>query len=492
MNKRKNLITAVIFQIVTIAYGLIIPRLILNAFGSSINGLISSITQFLSFISLLEGGLGAVILAELYYPIEKNDSQLVKSILNASKKLFLIIGIIYIAFTLIVAVGFSLYMGGEFDFAFTSTLVLILSLATISQYLFSITNRLLLQAEQRIFIVNITSTCTLLFNFVVAIVVIYVFPNVHLLKLGTSIAFFIQPIIYGRLVDIKYKKIEPSDKNYKIKNRWSGFAQNLAHFVNMNTDVIVITIIMGLTDVSIYTVYMLAINALRALVATINNSYQSAFGKHYLEGVDSIRRSFDRFSLLNHSITLILFMTCLILINPFVGIYTNKVTDANYYQPFFALIMVIANCVYCIREPYRLLVLSAGKFKETNLGSYLEAAINLGVTIVLTIFFGLIGAAVGTLVAISFRLLYFMWFLKRNILFYGYKKYLFDSLKIAIVFCANIAFYFVFPFQIQNFMWFILYGVICFVVESIIVILVYVGPKKFVNYAVSIFRRSNS
>ena len=39
-------------------------------FGSEINGLVSSITQFLSFISLLEGGLGAVVLAELYLPIE--------------------------------------------------------------------------------------------------------------------------------------------------------------------------------------------------------------------------------------------------------------------------------------------------------------------------------------------------------------------------------------------------------------------------------------
>ena len=71
MNNKKNAISSLILQSTTIIQGLILPRLILYTFGSENNGLISSINNLLGFISLLEGGLGAVVLAELYGPIEK-------------------------------------------------------------------------------------------------------------------------------------------------------------------------------------------------------------------------------------------------------------------------------------------------------------------------------------------------------------------------------------------------------------------------------------
>ena len=40
----KNAITSIILQIVTFICGLIVPRLILENFGSDVNGLINSIT----------------------------------------------------------------------------------------------------------------------------------------------------------------------------------------------------------------------------------------------------------------------------------------------------------------------------------------------------------------------------------------------------------------------------------------------------------------
>lgn len=88
MNSKKNLITALILQVATILQGLILPRLIITTFGSDVNGLISSVTQFLSFISLLEGGLGAVVLAELYAPMEVDDKVKIKSVLLACQRFF--------------------------------------------------------------------------------------------------------------------------------------------------------------------------------------------------------------------------------------------------------------------------------------------------------------------------------------------------------------------------------------------------------------------
>ena len=50
----KNILVSLFQQIITIICGLVLPKAILGAYGSSVNGLISSITQFLTYITLLE------------------------------------------------------------------------------------------------------------------------------------------------------------------------------------------------------------------------------------------------------------------------------------------------------------------------------------------------------------------------------------------------------------------------------------------------------
>ncbi len=62
-------ITSLVYQVITVVCGLILPRLILVNFGSSYNGLTSSITQFLAGISLLKAGISGVAKAALFAPL---------------------------------------------------------------------------------------------------------------------------------------------------------------------------------------------------------------------------------------------------------------------------------------------------------------------------------------------------------------------------------------------------------------------------------------
>ena len=48
-----NIITNLILQFFVIIYGFIVPKMIISNYGSNVNGLISSITHFLAYISLL-------------------------------------------------------------------------------------------------------------------------------------------------------------------------------------------------------------------------------------------------------------------------------------------------------------------------------------------------------------------------------------------------------------------------------------------------------
>lgn len=85
----KNIFFSIALQIFTMISGFIVPRVILVFFGSNINGLISSINQFLTYGSLLEGGVGTVIAASLYKPLREGNQEKVSAIFNATKRFFI-------------------------------------------------------------------------------------------------------------------------------------------------------------------------------------------------------------------------------------------------------------------------------------------------------------------------------------------------------------------------------------------------------------------
>ena len=76
MRKKKALINSafsILLEIITMISGLILPRLIIRIYGSEVNGLISSITSFIGYITLLQSGVGTVAKAALYKPLADKD-----------------------------------------------------------------------------------------------------------------------------------------------------------------------------------------------------------------------------------------------------------------------------------------------------------------------------------------------------------------------------------------------------------------------------------
>ena len=91
MRKKKliwNTISSLVFQITTIICGFILPHLILHHFGSSINGLVNSITQFLAVITFLELGVGAVVQSSLYKPLADKDNEAISKIIVSANRFF--------------------------------------------------------------------------------------------------------------------------------------------------------------------------------------------------------------------------------------------------------------------------------------------------------------------------------------------------------------------------------------------------------------------
>ena len=104
------------------------------------------------------------------------------------------------------------------------------------------------------------------------------------------------------------------------------------------------------------------------------------------------------------------------LIVPFVRLYTKGITDADYIQPVFALVLLMAEAVNCMMLPCSGLPAAANRFRQTRWGAYGEAAINIILSCALIHWRPLIGVALGTLTATVFRSVYYMAYSGRHIL----------------------------------------------------------------------------
>ena len=53
----KNMAASLILQVIVFLSGIILPRFFLEAYGSSVNGLVTSANQFLMYLGLAESGI---------------------------------------------------------------------------------------------------------------------------------------------------------------------------------------------------------------------------------------------------------------------------------------------------------------------------------------------------------------------------------------------------------------------------------------------------
>jgi O-antigen/teichoic acid export membrane protein len=441
MNRSKklklNTLTSLLYEVVSILSGFVIPRLILQYYGSEVNGLVSSVTQFLSIISLCECGVGAVVQAALYKPLAENDTQQLSRIYASSKRFFNRIAAILAAYVIALIGVFPYITDKAFDFWFTASLILAISVSSLSRYYFGMTYQLIITSAQLTYIQMLTRIGCLVLDVVVSILLITGGAGIQLVKLATSLIFLIQPMVYMIVVNRSYKidkrvrlKEEP------IKQKWNGLAQHAATVVFENTGVLVLTTFSTLENVSVYGVYHLVTNGLKLFFVSLTSSMKSYLGDMFArKETKALDAAFGKFEWLLHTGSTLIFTVAGILIVPFVRIYTDGITDADYIQPMFGFLLCFAMAVYAIRLPYNHMVLSAGHFKQTQTSAIIEALLNIVLSVVFVFLFGLIGVGIAAAAAMIYRTVYFVWYLSRNILYRDMKIFL-KHILVDVVSCA--------------------------------------------------------
>lgn len=466
-----NIFSSVLLQLTIIASGFVIPRIVLTLFGSDANGLISSVNQFLNYIELVEGGLGGVVLAALYKPLNQKDMDAVSVIMSSSVRFFRRVGIIYVIYLIILSFVYPLFVDTTYSYRYSIMLILVLGMNLVVQYFVSVSLRLLLTADRKVYIVSFTQSVLNILNVTAVIVCSVFFKDLLIIKFVSALVFMVQPIVFSLYVKKHYniKKDVKADKNV-LNQRWAAFATNFAFFVHTNTDVVILTIFTTLSDVSVYFVYYMVVTALKGLVKSVSSAVVPSFGKA-LAGEDKtvLADTFEKYEFVVQIFGYLLFSCGMVLIVPFVMIYTKGVNDADYYRPLFAVFIMLAEFFFCIRDPYVQATTAAAMFKQIAPHAYIEAAVNIVISVILVRKYGIAGVAVGTIVAMVYRMIAQMVLVGKGILHRSMAK---SALRTVVLVIVLLGTYFLFgwfgPNGIESIGTWLVYAVITFVIQCIV------------------------
>ena len=491
-----NIITSLLVQMLNVIWGFIVPRLIISNYGSDVNGLISSITRFLAYITLLEAGFGPVIKSILYKPIANKDKKEIEKILNASEKIFRKISYIFIVYIAVLCIILPLVVNNEFNSLFTISLIIIIAISTFSEYYFGMTYSLFLQAEQKKYVASIIQIGIYIVNIILTVSLIHFKCSIQVVKLSSTLIFVLRPVLQNIYVKKKYNiHLKNADSSYQLKQKWDGLVQHIAYVIHKNIDVILLTLCTNLKEISVYSVYLIIIEGVERIVQSFSGGVDATFGNMIAKGEkENLNKKFNIFEGLYLTVATIIFCSTLILIVPFVRIYTNAITDANYIRPIFAYLIVISEFSYIVMLLYYDLVKVAGHFKQTKKGAYIEATLNLLISLALVWKYGLIGVAIGTLVATIVRMLEIIYYTSKNILsrnvWYSFKRI------IGIIFEFLIVIFFVrlinLP-QVDSYgKWMIQAIIVTFISSVVVVLFNRLVYKDSIKNVIKIIKRKNA
>lgn len=336
---------------------------------------------------------------------------------------------------------------------------------------------ILISADQKNYLTNVLSFATTLLTFILSVVLILNKCSILIVKLACSFILVLEPILLSFYCKRKYKlsKVKIDKNEDLLPQKWSGLGVHIAYYLHRNTDIFLITIFLSLTTVSVYSVYNMIISGILTVIECLSLGVESALGDMYAKNeTDALKSRFKTFVFYYQFLDTILLSCTTILIIPFIKIYTANISDADYINKLFAVLFIIAEFFYCLRVPYNNLMVATNSFKKIKTGAYAEAIINIACSIIFIRVFGLIGAPLGTICAMAYRLVHYLYFFKNHELSLPIRWFMKNSLASCVILGSSIAFAFFDVLNPSSYLTWLAIAVVAFISVTLYAILIYI------------------
>ncbi len=374
-----NTIASAIYQVVVAVVGIILPRIVMLHYGSEINGLVTSISQIASYFAIVEAGLSGAAVFSLYKPIADRDDNTVSGIVAATQKFYVKSGCIFAALILAMSLlyPFAIKINRLNNIEIT-LLVMILGVSGAIDFFTLGKYRALLTADQRLYVISFASICYCILNTSIVFALAMLEVNIVIVRAIALLAVFLRTAILCLYCKKKYPSInyKAEPNNAALDKRWDAFYLQLLGGVQQGTPIIILTFMTQLVQVSVYSVYNMVMGGISSILDVFMSGLSSSFGEVLAQKEQkTFENAYGDFEIFFYALIAIVFSVAMLMIEPFITIYTAGITDAVYVSANYAFWCVLNGFIYQIKTPEGMLVISAGQYRETKVQSTIQASI---------------------------------------------------------------------------------------------------------------------
>ena len=490
MNKTKktllNLITDVIPLIIISVLGIFKFKFFIEYLGQETMGLYNLFNNIMVYVSLVDGGLSSAVLFSLYKPNANSDSKKLSELLSGALKVFSKIGMIVfgIAFVVSFFVIF-LIKNCAFDYWYIVLTFLLFSLSNVIAYFF-VPYKELLEVKEKKYVYNIISQSGQILLSVIEIIMLvtgfkfgYILLMHSLVKLITHLVtmyasrkMFPDINFHDKKKDFSFKKYLNSLIFHKING-----------LIGSNIDTVIISSVLGLSYVAIYSTYSYIITMLKNILGKLSSSMTAIVGNNLVHNKERMYELFKEFNGMLFFVAISVCVPLILAINGFIDIfYEGKIVTSMLIAISFSLILFM----YIVKLNTTMFVSASGLYKETRHCAITDTIINLVLSLTLVHFIGI----AGVLFATAFSVFISEYILKTIVVHkYVFNKnsvsYFINNVKFFIIFVIDLigSSYIIDYFPINNLItWFLVY-IVFTLVNGIIVFIVFkiFNETKFVK-----------
>lgn len=401
----KNVIIGIITYLLAFFPQFIVRKVFLDTIGEEVLGLNSLFMNLISYLSIVEMGIGSAIIFSLYRPFAEGDKVKIKGYLDYYAKFYKIAGTIIFILGLILLPFLHIFISHDLTMNLYQVqwyFVLFL-INTYISYLFTY-KFCLLNVAQENYKVSIANTATKIVTATLQGIGLIIVPRFDIYIFVQIIINLLQYIILNRYIDKKFKwlktvngEITTVEKVNLTKNVKALFIHKIGSIFVFGTDNIVISTFINLSAVARYNNYSMIITAIQGVVNAAIGGLTPIIGNLLVEkDATEAYKVHQRLFLLNFWLTSFVVIVLYNVSTQFVILWLGK----NSTIDNLTLGVILINLYFSLmRSPVESFKDGSGRYHEDRYASIFESAINLIFSIILVRKIGLVGVFIGTFIS---------------------------------------------------------------------------------------------
>ncbi len=402
LNAEVNLI----FYFLSLFFAFFSRKIFLDNLGAEFIGLTGTLTSILGYLNLTELGISASVGYFLFKPLQSNNRQEIQEILSLLGYLYNWIGAIIFAGAFVISLFFPLIFAhanlglGIIYFAFYSYLG-----SSLIGYFINY-RQILLSADQKNYLVAIYYQSANIVKIALQIFLAYYYKNLYIWVAVEFLFGIIGCIILNWKINKEYPWLKVNKKDGKtllkkypeiITKTKQVFIHKIKDFVLVRSDELFIFLFVSLKMVAYYGNYMIIISKLISLFSAVTGSVGASIGNLVAEGDKKhMLKVFWEFTTIQHTIAAILCFSLYNFLEPFIAHWlgTEYIMDNR-----ILILLIIFIYITNSRNAVDSFNYAHGLYADVW-SAWAELIINVSITIICGLKWGIIGILLGKIVSL--------------------------------------------------------------------------------------------